>query len=785
MRSQKMTQNLTGTQRPNALKVIPENIPEELRAFNQWVLWDYKLRDEKWTKVPIQPRNFFPAKVNDSGHWTDFDTAVSAFEQSNTAGIGFVFTKKDSFLGIDLDKVLSPFGNSYRANETAKRFLEELKTYRELSPSETGLHFILKGHLPIGGRRHRSVEMYDCDRYFTFTGQPYKNRSREIFDGGEALKELYWEFIGKFNATSGTGDNKKDKSSRSSSFDSLQTGQKPSENNVFDDILIEKINKSQQGEKFRRLWEGDTSAYESHSEADAALCSILSFWTKGDPVKIDRIFRRSSLMRPKWDNAHSSDKSTYGQMTIRKFSKDNAQDSSEYQSAQSIEKGQDSWPESPDPILEFQPTSEPYPLKAYPSAIRDAVESFIDYAQTPVSLAASIALGYAATSVQHLALVVRDSQTLGPCSLFVLNIAKSGERKSTVDRTFEKGIRSWERSLQLNINHLEQKAMADGSSPRLIYEDATAEGLAAEIENNMRSVVLASSEGGSVFGSVGMRGEALLKALSFYNKAWDTDTQSMSRKQAKSVYLENYRISLNIAVQVESLEHWLNQNVGLAKGIGFLARFLVNIPESRIGERLYVLAPNDVPALKRFISICEGRLAKKADLEEPKKLHFSKDARSVWIEYYNKTEFGQKPGGSWEEHTAAASKSAEQAARIAGVFTLFEDPDAEYISPNVMSNAIKVAKYHLNESVRFEKQTGSSQLERDAHILLMWLAKQNLDKELTPRDISQFGPSRFRKLARRDPALLELERSGYLKKVKHEKKTVIKFHPGFPECLND
>ena len=66
--------------------------------------------------------------------------------------------------------------------------------------------------------------------------------------------------------------------------------------------------------------------------------------------------------------------------------------------------------------------------------------------------------------------------------LFVLNIAKSGERKSTVDRTFEKGIRSWERLLQMNINHYEQKAMADGSSPRLIYEDATAEGLAAELK---------------------------------------------------------------------------------------------------------------------------------------------------------------------------------------------------------------------------------------------------------------------------------------------------------------
>jgi hypothetical protein len=132
-----------------------------------------------------------------------------------------------------------------------------------------------------------------------------------------------------------------------------------------------------------------------------------------------------------------------------------------------------------------------------------------------------------------------------------------------------------------------------------------------------------------------MRGEALLKALSFYNKAWDSDTQSMSRKQAKSVYLENYRLSLNIAVQMESLEHWLKQNVNLAQGIGFLARFLVNIPESRIGERRYVPAPNDVLPLSRFINICEERLAKKACLEEPKKLHFSQEASSDWIKYFN------------------------------------------------------------------------------------------------------------------------------------------------------
>ena len=112
MRSQKMTQNLTGNQRPKPLQVIPENIPEALKEFNQWVLWDYKLRDEKWTKVPLQARNGYPAKVNESGNWEGFENTIEALKKYKVAGIGFVFTKDDPFLGIDLDKVLSPFGNS-------------------------------------------------------------------------------------------------------------------------------------------------------------------------------------------------------------------------------------------------------------------------------------------------------------------------------------------------------------------------------------------------------------------------------------------------------------------------------------------------------------------------------------------------------------------------------------------------------------------------------------------------------------------------------------------------
>ena len=770
-----MTQNLTGNQRPKPLQVIPENIPEALKEFNQWVLWDYKLRDEKWTKVPLQARNGYPAKVNESGNWEGFENTIEALKKYKVAGIGFVFTKDDPFLGIDLDKVLSPFGNSYRANETAKRFLEELKTYRELSPSETGLHFILKGHLPIGGRRHGSVEMYDCDRYFTFTGNLYKNRRREISEGGEVFKELYREFIGQFNQGN-KQNNSRIKESKSSPFSKADSNDSKFHQRFFDDpALIQKIRNSKQGGKFSRLWEGDFSDYGSHSEADLALCSILAFWTDCDQIRLDKLFRQSALMREKWDESRSSEGKTYGQITIEKV----VGQSSDH----SITENDEEWPDEPEPFFNLKRTLGKYPLEAYPPIIKNAVEAFVNYAQTPISMTASIALGYAASSVQHLALVARDKQTFGPCSLYVLNIAQSGERKSTVDRAFEKGLRGWEKIIHKNTDHHEEELSKDGSPKRIIYEDATAEGLAIELQNNNKSIVLASSEGGSIFGSVGMRGEAILKALSFFNKAWDADTQSMSRKQSESVYLSNYRVSLNIAVQFESLDYWLEKHIGLAKGIGFLGRFLVNIPDSNIGQRFYRKAPRNVHELNAFQEACVFSLGQSSDLEQPRIIDFTQEAESEWIKYFDETEEAQKVGGRWEQNKASASKSPEQAARIAAVFTLIENPGSTEIPGSVMSNAIKVTRYHLNESLRLEGQTGATLIERDAQILLKWLADQDLSSGWSTSRIKQYGPNSIRKPDRCDAALKLLEIYGYLKIINKERKVKIRFHPKFPECI--
>jgi hypothetical protein len=51
--------------------------------------------------------------------------------------------------------------------------------------------------------------------------------------------------------------------------------------------------------KFEALWEGDTSGYASHSEADQALVSLLAFYTQ-DENQLDSLYRRSGLCREKW-----------------------------------------------------------------------------------------------------------------------------------------------------------------------------------------------------------------------------------------------------------------------------------------------------------------------------------------------------------------------------------------------------------------------------------------------------------------------------------------------------
>jgi hypothetical protein len=73
------------------------------------------------------------------------------------------------------------------------------------------------------------------------------------------------------------------------------------DNSLSDAEVVQKALSASNGERFARLWAGDTSGYGSHSEADLALCGMLAFWTGGDATRMDSLFGQSGLYRKKWD----------------------------------------------------------------------------------------------------------------------------------------------------------------------------------------------------------------------------------------------------------------------------------------------------------------------------------------------------------------------------------------------------------------------------------------------------------------------------------------------------
>jgi hypothetical protein len=241
-----------------------DKIPDELKALRQWICWELVDRDGKKTKLPINAKTGKLASTTDAATWTDFDAAVMA--STGFSGIGFVFTDKDPYCGIDMDGHIDD------------ELIEWIGSYTELSQSGNGAHIICRAKLPETGRRSGNLEIYDGGRYFVMTGNVIRQK-HAIEDAQDQIDTFMAHVFGKAEEKN------------------------PVRSSVPSGDVIERIRSSNQSDKFNRLWLGDISGHGSASEADAALLSILRFWTGGDKSAAFALFAQSGLVRPKWQRA--------------------------------------------------------------------------------------------------------------------------------------------------------------------------------------------------------------------------------------------------------------------------------------------------------------------------------------------------------------------------------------------------------------------------------------------------------------------------------------------------
>jgi putative DNA primase/helicase len=283
---------------------ISANIPNELKALPQWVLYRLVWDDtkNKWTKPPFQP-NGKKASSTDKSTWLSYEQACKACEQGKFDGIGFSFSESDPYAGIDLDDVRDKDTGKI-LYQWAENIIAQFGSYCEVSPSGTGVHILVRGivnkgkrvYLNPDGTRYTgkmvdkpsnlpAIEMYSSGRYFTVTGDTLYGLIT-IENCQDTLNAFYQQYEQIPEPTT-----------------------YPKEGPVTS--IIEKALRAKNGSVFSSLWRGDWQAYGSQSEADLALCNILAFWTNKDPQEIDSLFRQSGLYAndtrikpgntPKWD----------------------------------------------------------------------------------------------------------------------------------------------------------------------------------------------------------------------------------------------------------------------------------------------------------------------------------------------------------------------------------------------------------------------------------------------------------------------------------------------------
>lgn len=282
------------------------NIPHELKTLKRWVGYKVEtLIGGKKTKRPYNSLTGSMARVNDSLTWSTFNLAISGCVKYGFDGIGFVLG--DGIFGVDLDNHTNENGEletpEEEFNELANEFIDTLDSYTEWSQSGNGIHIICKGKLPEGSRRKGCVEMYDANRFFVFTGNTIKNV--DIQDGEEKIVPLWEKYV--YTPATVQPISPQQQKYMSASYETLK---------LSDEEVLENVANSRQAQTFFRYYDdGDTSLQGGDaSKADMAFCSMLAFWCNKDAIQMDRIFRNSGLMRPKWDEYRGA--RTYGQITI-------------------------------------------------------------------------------------------------------------------------------------------------------------------------------------------------------------------------------------------------------------------------------------------------------------------------------------------------------------------------------------------------------------------------------------------------------------------------------------
>ncbi|MGZ3775311.1 MAG: YfjI family protein [Bdellovibrio sp.] len=447
--------------------------------------------------------------------------------------------------------------------------------------------------------------------------------------------------------------------------------------------------------------------------------------------------------------------------------------------------------ELPEPLYRELIDAEEFPLAALGEILSKAAAAITESIQAPSALVGQSLLAAVALVVQGLVNIEIDGRHY-PASLFFLTIGQSGERKSAVDsevlkphreyekeqmdkyredfRLYKKELEQWEDKKRKNSQKAEQVVLGpppqEPPSQILLMDDPTLEGLQKNLATGRPSIGLFSDEGGRTIGGHGMNNDNQLKTAAGFCSLWDGSSMSRIRAGEPPSKIYNKRLSIHLMIQPHAAETFVSNRVLQDQGI--LSRCLISKPKSTVGTRAYkqIDLKEDRRILnyrERIRNILEMPLPVNENNElMPRTVSLSKKAKEIWIAFHNDIETKLKEDGEYYGIRGFGAKAAEQALRISGVITIFENVHANEVPSEVMLAAIAMMEYYLSEALRIQGISVTNPDLINAKKLYDWLKKFDV---IYPGKIYQHGPNFCRDKKSAENLIEILKDHGYLESI--------------------
>ena len=405
--------------------------------------------------------------------------------------------------------------------------------------------------------------------------------------------------------------------------------------------------------------------------------------------------------------------------------------------------------------------------------------------ELPPEFAATMALPAVATCVQGKFSLLVEEEYYEPLNIWTIATMGPSNRKSSCCDFFVAPLRQWERdqakamkpiideatSVRETMEGIIKEARKKASKlvsiderkeaieeikkleselpsipvyPSLLFDDATAEVVAYSLSVNGERLSYIESEADALFGMLNGRYSGN-ENFDLVLRSRRGEGKRVTRRHAPPIDLDNPLLTIGIAPQPGLIVDQM-KNPMLVKR-GFFARFLMVVPQSKLGFRDLKSRPvSDSIKLAyetRILTLLSIESNTQDGRQVPYIVRLSNLAYQSWKSFQRRIEAMMAPGNRLSDEALVSwgGKLAGYVASVAALIQIGEQvgirPDEKLIEVGAMDRAIAFGEVLVEHAIAFHDLADQCPGLSKARQLLKWLQGQERKSEVTVREIQQ------------------------------------------------